>query len=265
MLAINPNLVIGEQEIIIMAGPCSVESVEQMVKVGEVLHKCGIKVIRGGAYKPRTSPRTFQGLGLDGLKIIRSIADEFGFCVVTEALSVEQIPLVNEYADIIQIGSRNMQHFPILWAAGELRKPILLKRGFMNTIEETLFAVEHIMSKGNDRIILCERGIRTFDSETRFTLDLSAIPILKSRCGLPVIADPSHAVGKANLVTPLSLASIAAGADGLLIECHPNPDNALSDGSQSLPLEIMPRFMDQIKKVAIAIGRTVETNDSINK
>lgn len=257
MVDIGSDVSIGDGKVVIMAGPCSVEGYDQIRNTGAALKENGLCILRGGAFKPRTSPHTFQGLGLDGLKMLRAVANEFGLYVITEALSVENIRDVSEYSDIVQIGSRNMQHYPILWAAGEQDKPILLKRGFMNTLDEFLLAAEHISSRGNSKIILCERGIRTFDNTTRFTLDISAIPLLKQRSGLPVVADPSHAAGRADLVTSLSLASIAAGADGILVEFHPNPQNALSDGNQSLPLDTLPKFISQMRSVAFALGRNI--------
>ncbi|MCA9934833.1 MAG: 3-deoxy-7-phosphoheptulonate synthase, partial [Anaerolineales bacterium] len=209
----------------------------------------------GGAFKPRTSPHSFQGLGLEGLRILRDVADEFGLLVITEALGVEHIPLIAEYADIIQLGSRNMQHYPLLWAAGETDKPVMLKRGFMSTIAEWLAAAEHIASRGNERIILCERGIRTFETATRNTLDTNAIALIKQTTPFPVMADPSHATGRADLVLAAARAGLAAGADGLLVELHPNPAEALSDGDQSLPLEALPQLVMQSTAVATALGR----------
>ena len=240
-----------------MAGPCSVESYEQTYAIAKSVSKLGLHVMRGGAFKPRTSPNAFQGLGLDGLKILRDVADEFNLLVISEALGVEQLPHVAKYSDIIQIGSRNMQHFPLLWAAGEQPKPILLKRGFMSTIQEWLAAAEHISSRGNQKIILCERGIRSFDSSTRNVLDVNAIAQIKSTTNFPIVADPSHATGRADLVPAASRASLAAGADGLLVEVHPNPKEALSDGDQSLPLESFPAFVEDIRRIANAMGRNL--------
>jgi len=215
----------------------------------------GLRVLRGGAFKPRTSPTAFQGLGLDGLKILRDIADEFNMLVISEALGVENLPLVAEYSDIIQIGSRNMQHFPLLWAVGEQTKPVLLKRGFMSTMQEWLSAVEHITSRGNQNIILCERGIRGFDSSTRNVLDVGAIAQIKASTNFPIIADPSHATGRVDLVPAAARAAIAAGADGLIVEVHPNPAEALSDGDQSLPLKDLSAFVDDMRRIATAMGR----------
>ncbi|GAB4579215.1 MAG: 3-deoxy-7-phosphoheptulonate synthase [Anaerolineales bacterium] len=251
-----PDLAVGGQEIVLMAGPCAVESYEQTRAVAEVLHALGVRVLRGGAFKPRTSPHSFQGLGLEGLKILRAVADEFGLLVITEALGVEHVPLVGEYADILQIGSRNMQHFPLLWAAGETEKPVLLKRGFMSTITEWLLATEHIATRGNERIILCERGIRSFGTETRNTLDTNAIALAKLEAPWPVMGDPSHATGRADLVIPAARAAIAAGADGLLVEVHPYPEQAWSDGDQSLTLAEFSRLAGQVRRVAAAMGRS---------
>lgn len=254
-VVLSDNLQIGGNDILLMMGPCSVESYEQTYAVAKSMHALGLRVLRGGAFKPRTSPQAFQGLGLDGLKILRQIADEFGMLVISEALGVEQLPLVAEYSDIIQIGSRNMQHFPLLWAVGEQPKPILLKRGFMSTIQEWLSAAEHIESRGNHNIILCERGIRSFDSSTRNVLDVGAIAQIKASTHFPIIADPSHATGRVDLVPAAARAAIAAGADGLIVEVHPNPSEALSDGEQSLPLESLPTFVDDMRRIASAMGR----------
>jgi 3-deoxy-7-phosphoheptulonate synthase len=254
-VAIAPDLSVGSRDVILMAGPCSVESFEQTRMTAETIARAGGRVLRGGAFKPRTSPHVFQGLGRKGLEILRAVADEFGLLVITEALAVENVALVAEYADIIQIGSRNMQHFPLLWAAGETNLPVLLKRGFMSTVHEWLMAAEHVASRGNERIILCERGIRTFETATRNTLDTSAIALVKQETPFPVIADPSHATGRANLVLPAALAAVAAGADGLLVEFHPNPAEALSDNEQAVPLTELPRFWTKIGQVAAALDR----------
>ncbi|HLF91135.1 MAG TPA: 3-deoxy-7-phosphoheptulonate synthase [Anaerolineales bacterium] len=256
-IAIAPDLVIGGDKVVLMAGPCSVESYEQTRTVAETLYALGVPILRGGAFKPRTSPHSFQGLGVEGLKILHDVADEFGLLVITEALGVEHVPLVMEYADIIQIGSRNMQHFPLLWAVGETTKPVLLKRGFMSTVTEWLLAAEHIATRGNERIILCERGIRSFGTETRNTLDTNAIALAKLEAHWPVIGDPSHATGRADLVLPASRAGIAGGADGLLVEVHPHPAGALSDGGQSLTLPEFSQLVSQVGKIAQAMGRSL--------
>ncbi len=252
-----PGLTIGGEKIVLMAGPCSVESYAQTRAAAQAVAAAGIPVLRGGAFKPRTSPHSFQGLGAEGLKILRAAADEFGLLVISEAVSVEDLPLVAEYADIIQIGSRNMQHFPLLWAAGEMDKPVLLKRGFMSTVKEWLAAAEHIATRGNERILLCERGIRTFETATRNTLDVNAIALAKILSPYPVVGDPSHGTGRADLVLPTARACLAAGADGLLVEVHPNPAEALSDGEQSLPLEDVERLAREAASIARALGRGI--------
>jgi 3-deoxy-7-phosphoheptulonate synthase len=254
---LDTDLVIGGEQIVLMAGPCAVESFEQTQVIAQVLKRLGVRIIRGGAFKPRTSPYTFPGLGVDGLQIIREVADEFDMLVITEALGVEQLDLVVRYTDIIQIGSRNMQHFPLLWAAGETSKPVLLKRGFMATIEEWLLAAEHIRQRGNEQIILCERGIRGFDPSTRNVLDVSAVPLVKELSRYPVIVDPSHATGRSDLVLPAGRAAIAAGADGLLVETHPDPPSALSDGDQAIPLDEMGAFVREIETISKAMGRSL--------
>jgi 3-deoxy-7-phosphoheptulonate synthase len=254
---IGSGLHVGGKAIVLMCGPCSVESYEQTRAVAVAVHQAGIRVLRGGAFKPRTSPHSFQGLGEEGLKILRAVADEFGLLVISEALGIDELKLVANYADIIQVGSRNMQHFPLLWAVGELDKPVLLKRGFMSTLQEWLAAAEHVVSRGNEKIILCERGIRGFDSATRNVLDTTAIALVKQMAHFPVIADPSHATGRRELVLPAARASLAAGADGLLVEFHPDPDKALSDGDQSLPLTMLPLLVEQSRQIANAVGRSL--------
>lgn len=255
-LWLSPDVPVGAAfPVVVMAGPCAVESYEQTRAVAAEMARLGLRVLRGGAFKPRTSPDSFQGLGVEGLQILRAVADEFGLLVVTEALGVEHLPLVAEYADIIQIGSRNMQHYPLLWAVGETDKPVLLKRGFMSTVREWLLAAEHIARRGNERILLCERGIRTFETATRNTLDVQAIALAKQEAPWPVIGDPSHATGRADLVLPAALAAVAAGADGLLVEVHPNPAAALSDGPQSLRVEALGPLVEAVGRVAAAVGR----------
>ncbi len=256
-LELGSGVIIGGKDVILMAGPCSVESSEQVRRTAKAIAEVGGRVIRGGAFKPRTSPHSFQGLGLQGLEMLRKAADEFDLLVISEALSIEHVEMVAEFADIIQIGSRNMQHYPLLWRVGELDKPVLLKRGFMSTIDEWLSAAEHISTRGNKRIVLCERGIRTFETATRNTLDSNAIALVKQISPYPVIADPSHATGRRSLVIPAAQSAVAAGADGLLVEFHPNPDEALSDGPQSLPITALPHFYQRIRSVAGAVGRTL--------
>ena len=256
-IALGQGIEVGGPSVVLMAGPCSVESYDQTREIAAALHVNGLKILRGGAFKPRTSPHSFQGLGLEGLEILRSVADEFDLLIVTEALAVDHLPLVAEYADIVQIGSRNMQNFPLLWTAGDCGKPILLKRGFMSTISEWLASVEHITSRGNEQIILCERGIRTFETATRNTLDTNAIALLKQISPYPVMGDPSHATGRADLVLPAARSALVAGADGLIVEFHPNPVEALSDADQALPLDSLGYFADEIRRLANAFGRDV--------
>jgi 3-deoxy-7-phosphoheptulonate synthase len=256
-VSITPEVTFGGEDVLMIAGPCSVESYAQTRAIAEAITRAGVRIMRGGAFKPRTSPHVFQGLGKEGLMILRDVADEFGLLIITEALAVEQLPLVSDYADIIQVGSRNMQHFPLLWAIGETETPVVLKRGFMSTIDEWLKAAEHIASRGNERIILCERGIRTFETATRNTLDTNGIALAKQISPYPVIADPSHATGRVDLVIPAARAAVAAGADGLLVEFHPNPREALSDGQQSLPLTMLSQFKEEVGRVAAALGRQI--------
>jgi len=248
---------IGGREIVIMAGPCAVENEEQLSHSARSVRAGGASLLRGGAFKPRTSPYSFQGLGREGLEMLARARNETGMSVVTEVMDTRQVATVARYADMLQIGSRNMQNFPLLKEAGMSSKPILLKRGMMATIDEYLNAAEYILSQGNTQVVLCERGIRTFETSTRYTLDLNAIPILKQRTHLPVIVDPSHGTGIRSLVAPMAKASIAAGADGLLVEVHYRPDTALCDGSQSLYPEEFKKLMEDLTKVAHAVGRTI--------
>ncbi|MFZ5968701.1 MAG: 3-deoxy-7-phosphoheptulonate synthase [Bacillota bacterium] len=241
---------IGGGNIVVMAGPCSVESEEQLMTIARSVKESGAKILRGGAFKPRTSPYSFQGMGEEGLKLLRKAKEETGLAIVTEAMCMENFDVVEEYADIIQIGARNMQNFALLKKAGKSQKPILLKRGLSATIEELLMSAEYIMSEGNHQVILCERGIRTFETYTRNTLDLSAVPAIKELSHLPIIIDPSHAAGKWAMVEPLSKASIAVGADGLIIEVHHEPENALSDGAQSLKPKKFARLMEEVNRIA---------------
>jgi len=251
------NLEIGSKTIQIAAGPCAVESREQILEVALAVKEAGATILRGGAYKPRTSPYSFQGLEEKGLKLLAEAKEKTGLAIVTEATDTSNLKIVAEYADIIQIGARNMQNFYLLKEAGKLNKPILLKRGGNATIEEWLLAAEYIMSGGNYQVILCERGIRTFETATRNTLDLSAIPLLKQLSHLPVFADPSHGTGNWKLVPAMSRAAIAAGADGLLVEVHPQPSEALSDGPQSLTPENFKKMMKELKEIAAVLGRKV--------
>jgi len=251
------NLSIGGKDIVVMAGPCSVEKEDLLLSIASSVKKAGAKVLRGGAFKPRTSPYSFQGLGESGLKYLAKAKRATGLLVVTEAMNIEQVELVSRYADIIQIGARNVQNFELLKEAGRSKKPILLKRGIATTIEEWLMSAEYIVSNGNSNVILCERGIRTFESATRFTLDLNAIPAIKSWSHLPVIVDPSHGTGVRNFVGSMAKAAIACGADGLIIEVHSDPERALSDGVQSLLPENFASLMQELKKIARAVGRNL--------
>jgi len=248
---------IGGPEVVIMAGPCSVESQDQIEQSAEIVAREGAKVIRGGAFKPRSSPYSFQGLGEAGLKMLRTAADRNHLLVVSEVMDQTQIPILSEYADILQVGARNMQNFNLLRELGLVRKPILLKRGIAATIEELLLSAEYLLSGGNYDVILCERGIRTFETATRNTMDLSAIPMVKSLSHLPILADPSHGTGRRDKVLPMARAAIAAGADGLLVEVHPDPEHALSDGAQSLMPAQFAEMMRQVKAICTAVDRTV--------
>ncbi|MHB9097024.1 MAG: 3-deoxy-7-phosphoheptulonate synthase, partial [Syntrophales bacterium] len=237
---------IGAGEFTVMAGPCSIESEEQLMESGYVAKKAGAKILRGGAFKPRTSPYSFQGMEEEGLKLLRKVSEKVGLPVVTEVMNTTDVDLVEEYSDILQIGARNVQNFALLKRVGHCRKPILLKRGMMTTIEELLMSAEYILSEGNQEVILCERGIRTFETATRNTLDISAVPVLKELTHLPVIIDPSHACGHAKYVIPLTRAAVAVGADGAIVEIHPQPEKAFSDGAQSLRPEEFYRLMDEV-------------------
>ena len=247
----------GGSGVVIIAGPCAVESREQLFETARGVRKSGASILRGGAFKPRSSPYNFQGLGEEGLKLLGIVKKEIGMPVVTEVMDTRKVELVAGYADMIQIGSRNMQNYPLLKEAGMCRKPVLLKRGMMATVEEFLLAAEYILNQGNDQVILCERGIRTFETSTRNTLDLSAVPMLKSLTHLPVIVDPSHGTGLRWMVPSMAKAAIAAGADGLIVEVHFNPEQALCDGSQSLSLDEFDLMMDDLRKIASAIGREI--------
>ncbi len=249
------NVTIGSNEVITIAGPCAVESEEQIFTIAEMVKNSGAKILRGGAFKPRTSPYSFQGLGEDGLKLLRMAGDEFGLAVITEIMDPARIDLINKYTDIFQLGARNMQNFPLLRELGKADKPVMIKRGMSATIDEWLMAAEYILASGNPQVMLCERGIRTFDNSLRNTFDVSAIPVVKKKSHLPVIADPSHATGMRDKVIPIARAAVAAGADGLMVEVHHNPVEAMSDGPQSLLPEQFKDLMDQVKKIAEVIGR----------
>ncbi len=248
---------IGSKNIIIIAGPCAIEKKERLLEIARVVKSAGAKGIRGGAFKPRTSPYAFQGMGEAGLKILLETKKSTGLITVTEAMNISQIPLVAKYADIIQIGARNIQNYDLLKALGKISKPVLLKRGMATTLKELLLSAEYIMAGGNHKVILCERGIRTFEDSTRFTLDLNAIPVLKKLSHLPVFVDPSHGIGIREHVPAMTKAAIAAGADGILLEVHPKPEEALSDGPQSLLPEQFIKLMSELKILAQAIGRDI--------
>ncbi len=246
---------IGGDEVVLMAGPCSIESRDQIFAVAESVARSGAKFLRGGAFKPRSSPYSFQGMGEDGLKLMREAADQFGMLVVSEVMEISQIPVMLPYVDLLQVGARNMQNFNLLRELGKVRKPVLLKRGIAATIEELLLSAEYLMAGGNYEVIVCERGIRTFETYTRNTMDISAIPIVKKLSHLPILADPSHGTGRREKVSPMGRAAIAAGADGLLIEVHNCPDKALSDGAQSLYPEQFAKLVGELRVIAPAVGR----------
>jgi 3-deoxy-7-phosphoheptulonate synthase len=248
---------IGGPEVIVMAGPCSVETEEQVFKIAKYVKDSGAKILRGGAFKPRSSPYSFQGLGEDGLKLLRQAADEYKLKVITEVMDKSQIDLVEKYADIFQVGARNMQNYMFLKDLGKASKPVMLKRGLAATIEEWLMSAEYILAGGNENVILCERGIRTFETATRNTMDISAIPVIKKKSHLPIIADPSHGVGIRDKVIPMARAAVAAGADGIMVEVHNDPDHALSDGAQSLYPEQFAQMMKEVRMIAQAINRNI--------
>ena len=257
IVEIAPGISIGGKKIQVIAGPCSVESYEVQKQTVEGAKKVGCSIQRGGAFKPRTSPYAFQGMGEEGLKIMTKVREKTGVPICTEVVDSRLVELVNKHADILQIGARNMQNYSLLKEVGKTKKPVLLKRGFSATIDELLMAAEYIMSEGNQNVILCERGIRTFEKATRNTLDISAVPVLKKLSHLPVIVDPSHAAGNRDYVAALSRAAIAAGADGILIEVHPNPEEASSDADQTISLEALKKLMDELRLIAGTIGRNL--------
>jgi len=240
---------IGGKEPIIIAGPCTVESEEQTMAVARAVKAAGVRILRGGAFKPRTSPYSFQGLGEEGLRILKAAKEETGLLIQTEVMDTSQIDLVCRYADILQVGTRNMMNYSLLKALGNVGFPVMLKRGFMATVEELLLAAEYITKGGNEHLFLCERGIRSFDDSTRFTLDLTAVPLIKKMSSLPIIIDPSHATGRADLIIPMSLAALAAGADGVMVEVHPLPKKAMCDGLQSLSLDMFEEFMVKVRSM----------------
>jgi len=253
-----PNgVAVGEKEVVVMAGPCSVESREQIFTAAKQVAASGAKFLRGGAFKPRSSPYSFQGMGLEGLKLLREVGDETGLLIVSEVMEISQIELMLPYVDLFQVGARNMQNFNLLRELGLVRKPTLLKRGIAATIEEFLLSAEYILSGGNYDVLLCERGIRTFETYTRNTMDISAIPVLKHLSHLPVLGDPSHGTGRRDMVPAMARASVAAGCDGLLMEVHPNPDKAISDGAQSLFPQQFDQLMGELRIIASAVGRNI--------
>lgn len=257
VITLSNGVQLGGPGVLVMGGPCAVESEAQLRATAEYVSAAGVRVLRGGAFKPRTSPYSFQGLGADGLRLLRTVADEHRMAVVTEVVTPEDVALVAEYADILQIGARNMANYALLRTAGGAGRPVLLKRGLGSTVDELLQAAEYILAHGNDDVALCERGIRTFETATRFTLDINAVPVLKQLTHLPVIVDPSHATGKRDLVAPIARAAVACGADGILVETHPDPAAALSDGPQSLDPAGFRALIADISRIAAAIGRTV--------
>jgi 3-deoxy-7-phosphoheptulonate synthase len=248
---------IGGNKVVLIAGPCSIESEEQIFRMAKVVSESGGKILRGGAFKPRTSPYSFQGLGEDGLKMIRAAADKYNLLVITEVMQIDHIELMDQYVDIFQVGARNMQNFSLIKELGKATKPVMLKRGIAATIEELLMSAEYILSSGNKNVFLCERGIRTFEQYTRNTFDLSAIPVVHKKSHLPIIGDPSHATGLRDQVPPMARAAVAAGADGLMIEIHDDPENALSDGPQALLPNTFIKLVEELRLIAHAIGRTL--------
>jgi len=253
----GPGVDVGGKQVVVMAGPCSVESADQIDTIAALLSQQGVRVLRGGAFKPRSSPYSFQGMGEQGLKLLRRTADKYKMLVVSEVMDQTQIPMVLEYVDVLQVGARNMQNYNLLKELGKVSKPVLLKRGIAATIEELLLSAEYIMSGGNYNVVLCERGIRTFESYTRNTLDVSAIPVIQKLSHLPIVADPSHGTGRRDKVPPMARASVAAGADGLLLEVHHDPEHALSDGAQSLFPAQFEKLMRELRLIAPAVERTI--------
>ncbi len=256
---LSNQVIVGGQDIVLIGGPCAVESLEQMQQVAQALSSISVQALRGGVYKPRTSPYSFQGMGVDGLRILASVRQQYEMPVVTEVMSIAQLEPVCAYVDMLQVGSRNMQNFELLKALGKVNKPVLLKRGLAATIEEFVMAAEYILAHGNSNVVLCERGIRSFDSYTRNVLDLGAVVALKQLTHLPVIVDPSHAAGKRELIPDLARAAIACGADGLIIECHPVPEKSASDARQALSLDDMTALVKSLEPIAVAIGRRLAT------
>jgi 3-deoxy-7-phosphoheptulonate synthase len=254
---------IGGRELTVIAGPCSVESRSQILEIAAMLREMGVKFLRGGAFKPRSSPYAFQGLKVDGLEYLKEASEKTGMHIVTEVKDTETLPMVAEYADVLQLGARNMYNFSLLEKIGEMNKPVLLKRGLSATVEELLMAAEYIVARGNYQVILCERGIRTFETSTRNTLDLNAIPVVKKLSHLPIVVDPSHGTGAWELVAPMAQAAVAAGADGLIIEVHPDPETAFSDGFQSLRPDTFRRLLDRLQELAPLMGKSLSLVTSV--
>jgi 3-deoxy-7-phosphoheptulonate synthase len=257
VIQLGKGVAVGAEQVVMIAGPCSVESAEQIETIATLVAEQGVRVLRGGAFKPRTSPYSFQGLGMKGLQLLRAAADAHDLLVVSEVMDHTQIPMIMDYVDVLQVGARNMQNYNLLKEVGKIPKPVLLKRGISATLEELLLSAEYIMAGGNYNVILCERGIRTFESYTRNTLDISAIPVVKKLSHLPIIVDPSHGTGRRDKVPPMARAAVAAGADGLLIEVHSDPEKALSDGAQSLYPGQFERLIKELRMIAPAVGRTI--------
>ncbi|HEY9803024.1 MAG TPA: 3-deoxy-7-phosphoheptulonate synthase [Leptolyngbyaceae cyanobacterium] len=263
IVRLSKTVAFGGEELVIIGGPCAIESLEQMETVAQQLKFAPVQALRGGVYKPRTSPYAFQGMGEAGLEVLAQVRSQYNIPVVTEVMSISQIEAIATHADMLQVGSRNMQNFDLLKALGQAAKPILLKRGLAATIEEFVMAAEYIVSHGNPDVVLCERGIRSFDNYTRNVLDLGAVAALKQITHLPVIVDPSHAVGKRELVAPVAKAAVACGADGLIIECHPEPEKSVSDARQALSLEDMVNLVASLKPVAVAVGRKISEAEGV--
>lgn len=257
VVKLTPKIKVGDKQIVVIAGPCAIENYDLLYEIAKKIKAAGAKILRGGAFKPRTSPYNFQGLGEEGLKYLKQVGKELDMPTVTEVMDTRDVELVSKYSDMLQIGARNMQNFNLLKEVGQTRKPVLLKRGLSSTVKELLMSAEYILSAGNFNVILCERGIRTFEDATRNTLDISAVPVIKNLSHLPVIVDPSHACGKWGLVSPLAKAAVAVGADGLLIEVHTKPEEALSDGSQSLIPQNFEKLLKELKNIAKSVGRTI--------
>jgi len=261
-IRVGRDATIGGSEIVVIAGPCAVEDAGQIEAAAYFVAGCGAQILRGGAFKPRTSPYAYQGLGAAGLHLLRRAADAHGLAVATEVMSVDQIEVVCEHADLLQVGARNMQNFPLLTALGKISKPVLLKRGMSATVQEWLMSAEYILAAGNPDVVLCERGIRTFETATRNTLDLSAVPVIKHLSHLPIVVDPSHGVGNRRFVAPMARAAVAAGADGIMVEVHPDPDRALSDGPQSLAFDEFSALMNRCRIIATTLGRRIRKGRS---